>query len=113
MHMSPAAFREMADSTIAARQESLDDLYSDHSLSFANADERIDVSIEREQLAAALTTHIAALPEREAMVLQLYFVEELNLDEIGQVLGITAARVCQIKKAGLDRLRASLSEWAE
>jgi RNA polymerase sigma factor for flagellar operon FliA len=45
------------------------------------------------------------------MVLQLYFVEEMNLDEIGQTLDIGAARVCQIKKAALDKLRARLSDW--
>ncbi len=45
------------------------------------------------------------------MVLQLYYVEELNLDEIGAVLGVGAARVCQIKKAALDRMRHGLSEW--
>jgi RNA polymerase sigma factor for flagellar operon FliA len=47
------------------------------------------------------------------MVLQLYFVEEMNLDEIGQVLGVGAARICQIKKAALDRLRKLLGEWAD
>jgi RNA polymerase sigma factor for flagellar operon FliA len=113
MGLSPADYRAMVDSTIAVRQDSLDDLYSDHSAAFADHAEPIDVAIGREQLAATLAARIAALPEREAMVLQLYFVEELNLDEIGHVLGITAARVCQIKKAGLDRLRASLGEWAE
>jgi len=46
-------------------------------------------------------------------VLQLYFVEEMNLDEIGQTLGVGAARVCQIKKSALDRLRKSLAEWAD
>jgi RNA polymerase sigma factor FliA len=46
-------------------------------------------------------------------VLQLYFVEELNLDEIGQVLGVGAARICQIKKAALDRLRKQLADWAD
>ncbi len=45
------------------------------------------------------------------MVLQLYFVEELNLEEIGQALDIGAARVCQIKKAALDKLREKLREW--
>jgi len=60
-----------------------------------------------------MAEHISELPEREAMVLQLYFVEEMNLDEIGETLGVGAARVCQIKKAALDRLRKSLSEWAE
>ena len=60
---------------------------------------------------AALAKGIGTLPEREAMVLQLYFVEEMNLEEIGQTLGVGAARVCQIKKTALDKLRNSLSEW--
>ena len=45
------------------------------------------------------------------MVLQLYFVEEMNLDEIGLTLGVGAARVCQIKKAALERLRGELADW--
>ena len=39
-------------------------------------------------------------------MLQLYYVEELNLEEIGQVLDVGAARICQIKKAALGKLRA-------
>jgi RNA polymerase sigma factor for flagellar operon FliA len=78
---------------------------------FADIEERIDETIERNALRAALADHIAALPEREAMVLQLYFVEELNLEEIGQTLGVGAARVCQIKKQALDRLREVLHDW--
>ncbi len=78
---------------------------------FADVEERADEALERENLQAAVADGIRSLPEREAMVLQLYFVEEMNLEEIGQTLGIGAARVCQIKKAALDRLRGSLSEW--
>jgi RNA polymerase sigma factor for flagellar operon FliA len=37
----------------------------------------------------------------------------MNLDEIGATLGVGAARVCQIKKAALDRLRKLLAEWAD
>ena len=111
MGMEPSEFREMADAAMAMRQESLDEVYSDQSMWFADVEERIDTTIERGQLRAALAAHIADLPEREAIVLQLYFVEELNLDEIGQTLGVGAARVCQIKKAALDRLRKSLREW--
>jgi RNA polymerase sigma factor for flagellar operon FliA len=46
------------------------------------------------------------------MVLQLFFIEELNLEEIGAVLDVTAARICQIKKSALDRLRKRLSGYA-
>jgi RNA polymerase sigma factor FliA len=113
MGMAPAEFREMADSAIAVRTESIDELYSDQSMWFADVEERVDQTMEREELAAALAANISELPEREAMVLQLYFVEELNLEEIGEVLGVGAARVCQIKKAALDRLRKSLKSWAD
>ena len=111
MGIDPADYREMADSSVAARQESLDEVYSDQSMWFADVEERVDQTLEREELARAMAEHISELPEREAMVLQLYFVEEMNLDEIGETLGVGAARVCQIKKAALDRLRKSLSEW--
>ena len=78
---------------------------------FADVEERIDQTLERDELKATLAAKIGALPEREAMVLQLYFVEEMNLEEIGQTLGVGAARVCQIKKSALDKLRAGLREW--
>jgi len=110
MGIEPAQFREMADASQSIRQESLDEVYSDQSMWFADVEERADDMLEREQLGRALTQHISELPEREATVLQLYFVEELNLDEIGAVLGVGAARVCQIKKAALDKLRTALSD---
>lgn len=61
-------------------------------------------------MSALLTRQLSQLPDREAMVLQLFFVEELNLHEIGAVLGIGAPRVCQIKKAALAKLRGQLAE---
>jgi RNA polymerase sigma factor for flagellar operon FliA len=111
MGIAPAEFRELIDSTASVRHESIDEVYSDQSMWFADVEEQIDQTIERGQLKAALATRIADLPEREAMVLQLYFVEELNLEEIGQALGVGAARVCQIKKSALDKLRTSLRDW--
>lgn len=111
MGLDGAALRALIDDTAASYQESLDEVYSDQSMWFADVEERADQALEREQLAEALAEHISDLPEREAMVLQLYFVEEMNLEEIGQTLGIGAARVCQIKKAALDKLRGSLKEW--
>lgn len=113
MDMEPAAFREMVDASASVRQESLDEVYSDHSMWFADVEDSAEDTIEREQLKAALAATIRTLPEREAMVLQLYFVEEMNLDEIGQTLGVGAARVCQIKKAALDRVRKALKDWED
>ena len=66
-------------------------------------------SLPKRDLRDALIAAIAALPEREAQVVQLYYVEELNLEEIGQVLGVGAARVCQIKASAHARLKKALS----
>jgi RNA polymerase sigma factor for flagellar operon FliA len=111
MGLDGGAFRALMEETATSWQDSLDEVYSDQSIWFADVEERADETMEREALGEALAAHIAELPEREAMVLQLYFVEEMNLEEIGQTLGIGAARVCQIKKAALDKLRVSLKEW--
>ena len=112
MGLDPADYRILVDDSQAARQESIDDIYSDHSMWFADVEEAADEALDRERLQGAVADAIRTLPEREAMVLQLYFVEEMNLEEIGATLGVGAARVCQIKKAGLDRVREQLREWA-
>jgi len=112
MGLTAADYREMVDDSQAVHQESIDEVYSDHSMWFADVEERADEAIDRGRLQEAITAVIRTLPEREAMVLQLYFVEEMNLEEIGQTLGVGAARICQIKKAALDRVRASLTDWA-
>ncbi|SEJ76145.1 RNA polymerase, sigma 28 subunit, SigD/FliA/WhiG [Sphingobium sp. AP50] len=111
MGLEPAAYREVADSVEMVQHTSMDEVYSDQSMWFADVEDRADDVMERESLKKALAACIGELPQREAMVLQLYFVEELNLEEIGQTLDIGAARVCQIKKAALDKLREKLRDW--
>lgn len=61
----------------------------------------------RSNLAAA----IEDLPEREKLVLSLYYQEELNLKEIGAVLGVSESRVSQIHSQAALRLRGRLSQW--
>ncbi len=111
MGLDPVAFRELADSVEMVQHTSMDEVYSDQSMWFADNEDRADEVLERESLKAVLAKCIGELPQREAMVLQLYFVEEMNLEEIGLTLDIGAARVCQIKKAALDRLREKLRDW--
>lgn len=113
MGLSPADYRQIVDSSEIAQHQSMDEVYSDQSMWFADVEDRADDVMERESLKKALAHGIGRLPEREAMVLQLYFVEEMNLEEIGQTLDIGAARVCQIKKAALMKLRDMLSDWEE
>ncbi len=104
------AYHAMAASTVPVGQESIDDSYSDHDMWFADLTEGADTMLEKAQLRAALITNLGRLSEREAMILQLYFVEELNLDEIGETLGVGAARVCQIKKTALDKMRVMMAD---
>ena len=59
----------------------------------------------------ALAEAIARLPEKEQLVLSLYYRDELNLREIGAVLNITESRVCQIHGQALLRARAQLGDW--
>lgn len=68
--------------------------------------EQLEEGEQRELLAEA----IAALPPREQMVMSLYYDQELNLKEIGQVLGVSESRICQIHSQALLHLRAKLAE---
>ena len=110
MGLDAAAWRELADGTDLAQHQSMDEVYSDQSMWFADVTERADEMLERESLKKTIAACISELPEREAIVLQLYFVEEMNLEEIGMTLDIGAARVCQIKKSALDKLRTRLAD---
>lgn len=56
-----------------------------------------------------LAEAIGGLPERERLVLALYYDEELNLREIGQVLGVSESRVCQIHSQALVRLKSRIA----
>jgi RNA polymerase sigma factor for flagellar operon FliA len=55
-----------------------------------------------------VTDAIAQLPEREQLVMQLYYVEEFNLKEIGETLGVSESRVSQILSSVVKKLRGTL-----
>jgi RNA polymerase sigma factor for flagellar operon FliA len=94
----------------AVRFETIDEVYADDSPWFASDEpDAFDQLAEADQR-EALIEAIMELPEREAQVIQLYYVEELNLEEIGQVLGVGAARVCQIKAAAHGKLKKALAK---
>ena len=61
----------------------------------------------------ALSEAIDKLPEREKLTLSLYYEQELNLKEIGLVLGISESRVCQIHVQAIARLRSRLKDWLD
>jgi len=67
--------------------------------------------VQHDNFRKALAECISFLPERERLVMALYYDEELNLREIGEVLGVTESRVSQIHSQALVRLRARMSDW--
>jgi len=75
------------------------------------ADERArqpEVIVEHADFMRAVTQAIAELPERDQLLMQLYYVEELNLKEIGEIVGVTESRVSQLLTATVKKLRATL-----
>ena len=70
-----------------------------------------EATLEEDQFREAVGAAIAALPERERLVLSLYYDQELNLREIGEILEVSESRVCQIHGQAVLRVRARLDKW--
>lgn len=68
-------------------------------------------NIENIAFKQGLSECISTLPEREALVLSLYYDEELNLREIGAVLDVSESRVSQIHSQAMHRLKARMQSW--
>ena len=66
-----------------------------------------------EQQRHTLIEDIEALPEREKLLMALYYQEEMNLKEVGAVLGVTESRVSQLHSQAVSRLRARLRDHDE
>jgi RNA polymerase sigma factor FliA len=88
-----------------------EDYYFDESHSSQGAGPLGDLM--RDGFQQALANEIMRLPERERLVISLYYDDELNLREIGEVLNISESRVSQICTQALLRLRSRLSEWTD
>lgn len=106
-------YHRMVGDAAAGRLVSLDLLQAEGD---ARAEDRQDgppdplAEVEHAQFTGAVAEAIRSLPEREALVMALYYDEELNLKEIGKVLGVSESRVCQIHGQALVRLRSRLSD---
>ena len=70
-------------------------------------------SLKLAEMKQAIAQTIGSLPEKERLVISLYYYEDLNMKEIGQILGITESRVCQIHTKSVLRLRAKLKSMLE
>jgi RNA polymerase sigma factor for flagellar operon FliA len=70
-------------------------------------------ALEQEQFQRDMVAAIEKLPQREQLVLSLYYEQELNLREIGEILGVGESRVCQIHAQAVLRVRARLGAWLD
>lgn len=67
--------------------------------------------LESDEFRRSMARAVSSLPEREKLVVSLYYDQDLNLREIGDLLGVTESRVCQIHGQAVLRLRARLRDW--
>jgi RNA polymerase sigma factor for flagellar operon FliA len=94
---------------------SLDQLLEVHAESGLVADQDLSGPLHElmhEGFESSLADEISRLPEREKMVMALYYEQNLNMKEIGLVLGVSESRVCQLHSQAVSRLRKTLNEWA-
>jgi RNA polymerase sigma factor for flagellar operon FliA len=108
--LSVAEFEKLRGDCAAVRVDSIEDCYSDSSQEFAAETDTAEAALVQHEDRARLAQEIGELPERLQLVIQLYFVEELNLSEIAEVLGVSVPRVHQLKAAALEKLRLALAD---
>ena len=109
MGIAVEEYHQILQDSLACQLSSMDDSGSATEVADRHADPLRDA--ESGALRASLAQAITNLPERERLVMSMYYDDELNLKEIGAVLGISESRVCQLHGQALVRLRARLRNW--
>lgn len=110
MGVDLADYHRIIQDTVACQMTNIDDTATGEI-----NDHRNDpfADIVDENFRTELTQAIGELPEREKLVMSLYYGDDLNLKEIGAVLKVTESRVCQLHGQALTRLKARLSSWRD
>ena len=88
----------------------MDQVYDDFSIVFASNTDDPEEELQNKDLKKLLIEALKKLPEKMALVIQLYYVEELNVYEIAEVLEVTIGRVSQIKSEAVKKLRTHIAE---
>ncbi len=105
MGISGTEFREWERAFQANSHESLDNVYDQYSVWFASTEDSPEELLNDKDLKEVLKQALQQLSGNEALVIQLYYVEELNVMEIAEVLDVSSGRVSQIKKSAIANLR--------
>ena len=113
MQLSLSELSQLQSDCMEVRFKPLDEVYSEHDAAFLDDGSDVFGALAAAQLREGLVDAIAALPDRLKLVVQLYFVEELNLAEIALVLGVSVPRIHQLKAQALAAIRETLHNFAE
>ncbi|MBW4201718.1 RNA polymerase sigma factor FliA [Enterobacter cloacae subsp. cloacae] len=113
MGVSLQEFQQMLADNNGSQMYSVDELQENYADSWETSDdenERLNPLNDTisQNLMERLTEHIQYIPEREQVLLQLYYLQDLNMKEIGLVLGITETRVSQLHSLAVKRLRSRM-----
>lgn len=84
-------------------------------LKYFTDDENVspDMVMEKREMTDLIASFIKELPEKEQLVLNLYYLDDLNLKEVGKILDLTESRISQIRTTAILRLRSKLMETAK
>lgn len=69
--------------------------------------------MEKNEMKEMIAGFIKDLPQKEQLVLSLYYLDDLNLKEVGKIMNLTESRISQIRTSAILRLRAKLAEVAQ
>jgi len=114
--VSLGEYNKMLQDSMGCKAFSVEQLTETGDQAFADAEKDTMQPIDfigQEHFQKALAQAIEGLPERERLVVSLYYEEELNLREIGEVLNVSESRVSQISSQAMLRLRSRLVDWVE
>jgi RNA polymerase sigma factor for flagellar operon FliA len=111
--MSLQALIRWEESVNSSYHNSLQDEYDEHSLWFSSGEPSAERLQDQGRLRVALLAALKNLPKREALVLQLYYVEELNIYEIAAVLDVSPGRISQLKSSAFKKMQPMLTDFAK
>ena len=111
LNISLDEYYQILRDSACARIFSIQSQDGDEALQLSSQEKDPLSRLQNEGIQQSLADVIKQLPEREKLLMSLYYNDELNLKEIGQVLDVSESRVCQIHAQALNRIRIKMMHW--